>query len=59
MILVGTPFDQGHKYVTFLRAGFEGQSVIKLKPEQLGDYKDEASVGIYNDLAMDFDLRNE
>ncbi|TKY44825.1 YLS9 protein [Spatholobus suberectus] len=50
------PFDQGHKNTTFLQAVFEGQSVIKLKPKQLGEYKEETSVGIYNDLAVDFDI---
>ncbi|TKY44822.1 YLS9 protein [Spatholobus suberectus] len=50
------PFDQGHKNTTFLQAVFEGQSVIKLKPKQLGEYKEETSVGIYNNLAVDFDL---
>ena len=52
-----TPFDQGHKNTTFLQAVFEGQRVIKLKSKQLGEYKDETSVGIYKDLAVDFDLR--
>ncbi|KAK7380091.1 hypothetical protein VNO78_32491 [Psophocarpus tetragonolobus] len=52
-----TPFDQGHKNTTFLQAVFAGQSVIKLKLKQLGEYKDEASVGIHRDLAVDFDLR--
>ncbi|KAK7271188.1 hypothetical protein RJT34_26875 [Clitoria ternatea] len=52
-----TPFDQGHKNTTFLEAKFEGHSVIKLKAKQLGEYKQETSVGIYNDLAVDFDLR--
>ncbi|XP_020231461.1 NDR1/HIN1-like protein 10 [Cajanus cajan] len=52
-----TPFDQGHKNTTFLQAVFEGKSVIKLKPRQLGEYKEETSVGVYNDLAVDFDLR--
>ncbi|TKY44817.1 YLS9 protein [Spatholobus suberectus] len=52
-----TPFDQGHKNTTFLQAVFEGQSVIMLKPKQLGEYKEETSVGIYKDLAVDFDLR--
>ncbi|KAK7271190.1 hypothetical protein RJT34_26877 [Clitoria ternatea] len=52
-----TPFDQGHKNTTFLEAKFEGQSVIKLKAKQLGEYKQETSVGIYNDLAVDLDLR--
>ncbi|TKY44818.1 YLS9 protein [Spatholobus suberectus] len=51
-----TPFDQGHKNTTFLQAVFEGQSVIRLKPEQLGEHKEETSVGIYNDLAVDLDL---
>ncbi|TKY44815.1 YLS9 protein [Spatholobus suberectus] len=51
-----TPFDQGHKNTTFLQAVFAGHSVIKLKPKQLGEYKEETSVGIYNDLAVDLDL---
>ncbi|KAG5009500.1 hypothetical protein JHK87_018015 [Glycine soja] len=52
-----TPFDQGYKNTTFLQAVFEGQSVIILKPKQLGEYKEETSVGIYNDSAVDLDLR--
>ncbi|XP_027357349.1 NDR1/HIN1-like protein 10 [Abrus precatorius] len=52
-----TPFDQGHKNTSFLQAVFNGQSVIKLKAQQLGEYKEETSVGIYNDLAVDLDLR--
>ncbi|KAG5037306.1 hypothetical protein AAZX31_07G098700 [Glycine max] len=52
-----TPFDQGHKNTTFLQAVFEGHSVIKLKPKQLSEYKEETSVGIYNDFTVDFDLR--
>ncbi|KAK7314664.1 hypothetical protein VNO77_33191 [Canavalia gladiata] len=52
-----TPFDQGHKNTTFLQVEFKGQSVIKLKAQQLGEYKEETSVGIYNDLAVDLDLR--
>ncbi|KAK7271189.1 hypothetical protein RJT34_26876 [Clitoria ternatea] len=52
-----TPFDQGHKNTTFLEADFEGQSVVDLKAKQLGEYKQETSVGIYNDLAVDLDLR--
>lgn len=51
-----TPFDQGGKNTTLLQAVFEGHSAIKLKPKQLGEYKEETSVGIYNDLAVDFDL---
>ncbi|RDX72957.1 NDR1/HIN1-like protein 3, partial [Mucuna pruriens] len=50
------PFDQGHKNTTFLQAVFEGNSVIKLGSQQVGEYKDETSVGIYNDLAVDFDV---
>ncbi|KAK7364135.1 hypothetical protein VNO80_12559 [Phaseolus coccineus] len=52
-----TPFDQGHKNTTVLQVLFEGQSVLKLKPRQLGEYKEETSVGVYNDMAIDFDLR--
>ncbi|KAK7314667.1 hypothetical protein VNO77_33194 [Canavalia gladiata] len=51
-----TPFDQGHKNTTFLQAVFIGQSVIKLQAKQLDEYKEETSVGIYNDLAVDLDL---
>ncbi|KAL2344141.1 hypothetical protein Fmac_005426 [Flemingia macrophylla] len=50
------PFDQGHKNTTLLQALFEGQNVITLKPKQLGEYNEETSVGVYNDLAVDFDL---
>ncbi|KAL9324417.1 hypothetical protein ACSQ67_009274 [Phaseolus vulgaris] len=52
-----TPFDQGHKNTTVLQVLFEGQSVLKLKPRQLGEYKEETSVGVYNDMAVDFDFR--
>lgn len=31
--------------------------MIKLKPRQLGEYKEETNVGVYNDLAVDLDLR--
>ncbi|KAL9324416.1 hypothetical protein ACSQ67_009273 [Phaseolus vulgaris] len=51
-----TPFDQGHKNTTFLQAVFVGKRVIKLKSKQLGEYKEEANVGIHKDLAVDFDL---
>ncbi|KAK7380090.1 hypothetical protein VNO78_32490 [Psophocarpus tetragonolobus] len=50
------PFDQGHKNTTFLQAVFEGQNVIRLKGKQVAEYKEETSVGIYNDLALDLDL---
>ncbi|KAL2344139.1 hypothetical protein Fmac_005424 [Flemingia macrophylla] len=52
-----TPFDQGHKNTTFLQVVFEGHSVLKLKSKQLGEYKEETSVGVYEDLAVDLDLR--
>lgn len=53
-----TPFDQGHKNTTFLNPiVFEGNSVIKLKRQQLDEYNDETSLGIYNDLAVDLNLR--
>jgi len=51
-----TPFDQGHKNTTFLQAVFVGQSVLKLRPQQLGEYKEETNAGIHKDLAVDFDL---
>ncbi|KAJ1377667.1 NDR1/HIN1-like protein 10 [Sesbania bispinosa] len=53
-----TPFDQGHKNTTFLGpVVFEGQSVIKLKAQQLAEYNEETLVGIHNDLAVDLDVR--
>ena len=52
-----TPFGQCRKNTTFLQAVFEGKSVIKHKSKELGEYKDETSVGIQNDLVVDFDLR--
>ncbi|KAL2344143.1 hypothetical protein Fmac_005428 [Flemingia macrophylla] len=51
------PFDQAHKNTTYLQALFEGQNVIPLKPKQLGEYQEETSIGVYNDLAVDFDLK--
>lgn len=51
-----TTFFQDHKNTTFLQAVFEGHGVIRLKPKQLGEYKEETSVGIYNNLAVDFDI---
>ncbi|KAH1086253.1 hypothetical protein GYH30_017976 [Glycine max] len=41
-----TPFGQCRKNTTFLQAVFEGKSVIKHKSKELGEYKDETSVGI-------------
>jgi len=52
-----TPFDQGHKNTTVLQVLFEGQSVLKLKPRKLGEYKEETNIRVYNDMAVDFDLR--
>ncbi|QCD92324.1 NDR1/HIN1-like protein 10 [Vigna unguiculata] len=52
-----TPFDQGHKNTTVLQVLFEGQSVLKLRSQQLGEYKEETSAEVYNDMAVDFDLR--
>ncbi|KAK7291362.1 hypothetical protein RIF29_06437 [Crotalaria pallida] len=52
-----TPFDQGHKNTSLLTAAFKGSSVIKLKPQQLAEYYAETSLGIYNDLAVDLDMR--
>lgn len=53
-----TPFDQGHKNTTFLGPiVFKGQSVMKLKGKQLDEYAEETHVGVYNDLAVDLDLR--
>ncbi|RDX72958.1 NDR1/HIN1-like protein 10, partial [Mucuna pruriens] len=51
-----TPFDQGHKNTTLIQTVFEGQRVMKLKPKQLGEYEEETSVGVFNDLDVDFDL---
>jgi hypothetical protein len=53
-----TPFDQGHKNTTFLGPiEFKGNSKIKLGRQQLKEYSEETSLGIYKDLAVDFDVR--
>ncbi|OIW20149.1 hypothetical protein TanjilG_02129 [Lupinus angustifolius] len=53
-----TPFDQGKKNTSLLQtAVFQGSSVIKLKPRQLAEYYTETRVGVYNDLAVDLDMR--
>ncbi|XP_057418087.1 NDR1/HIN1-like protein 10 [Lotus japonicus] len=53
-----TPFDQGHKNTSFLEPiVFEGHSAMKLKPRQIAEYNEETRVGVYNDLAVDLDLR--
>jgi len=51
-----TSFDQGHKNTTFINLKFEGKSVIKLKPKQLGEYNEETRLGIYHHLAIDLDF---
>ncbi|RDX97344.1 NDR1/HIN1-like protein 10, partial [Mucuna pruriens] len=38
-------------------AWYKDNDFAWLKPKQLGEYKDETSVGIYNDMAVDFDVR--
>ncbi|CAL0332581.1 unnamed protein product [Lupinus luteus] len=53
-----TPFDQGKKNTSLLQtAVFQGSSVIKLKPRQLAEYYAETRAGVYNDLAVDLDMR--
>ncbi|XP_058727334.1 NDR1/HIN1-like protein 10 [Vicia villosa] len=53
-----TPFDQGHKNTTFLGPiVFNGNTKIKLGRKQLDEYNEETRVGIYNDLAVDFDIK--
>ncbi|GAU46912.1 hypothetical protein TSUD_299630 [Trifolium subterraneum] len=53
-----TPFDQGHKNTTFLGPiEFKGNSKIKLGRQQLDEYSEETRLGIYSDLAVDFDVR--
>ncbi|KAK2447193.1 NDR1/HIN1 protein [Trifolium repens] len=51
-----TPFDQGHKNTTVLNVVFQGKGFIKLKPKQLFEYNEETGLGVYNDLAIDFDF---
>ncbi|XP_020220435.1 NDR1/HIN1-like protein 2 [Cajanus cajan] len=51
-----TPFDQGHNNTTFPKVVFEGHNVIRLKPKQLGEYKEETSARVYDDLAVGLDL---
>ncbi|KAL1318302.1 hypothetical protein HN51_070577 [Arachis hypogaea] len=52
------PFDQGHKNTTLLQeAVFEGQNSIRLGSKQIAEYNMERSVGIFNDLAVDLDVR--
>nr|XP_027192277.1 NDR1/HIN1-like protein 10 [Cicer arietinum] len=51
------PFDQGNKNTTFLGPiVFEGSYLVNLKPKQLGEYKEETSVRMYNDMAVDLKL---
>ncbi|KEH26689.1 putative Late embryogenesis abundant protein, LEA-14 [Medicago truncatula] len=53
-----SPFDQGHKNTTFLGpVEFKGNATIKLGRQQLNEYSEETRLGIYNDLAVDFDFR--
>jgi len=53
-----TPFDQGHKNTTFLGPiEFKGNAIIKLGRQQLNEYSEETRLGIYKDLAVDFDIR--
>ncbi|PNX63114.1 hypothetical protein L195_g044167 [Trifolium pratense] len=52
-----TPFDQGHKNTTFLGPiVFKGNRTIKLGHQQIDEYFEETRLGIYNDLAVDFDV---
>ncbi|CAJ2641804.1 late embryogenesis abundant protein [Trifolium pratense] len=53
-----TPFDQGHKNTTFLGPiEFKGNTKFKLGRKQLDEYFEETRLGVYNDLAVDFDVR--
>jgi hypothetical protein len=53
-----TPFDQEKKNTTFLGPiVFEGNYMINLKQKQLDEYKEETHMGIYNDLAVDLELK--
>ncbi|MCI19257.1 protein YLS9-like, partial [Trifolium medium] len=53
-----TPFDQGHKNTTFLGPiEFKGNTRFKLGRKQLDEYFEETRLGVYNDLAVDFDVR--
>ncbi|CAL5186687.1 unnamed protein product [Lathyrus oleraceus] len=53
-----TPFDQGHKNTTFLGPiVFNGNTKIKLGRKQLDEYSEEMRLGIYKDLAVDFDIK--
>ncbi|CAL0322272.1 unnamed protein product [Lupinus luteus] len=53
-----TPFDQGKKNTSFLQtAVFQGSSVFNLKPYQLAEYYAETRAGVYNDLAVDLDMK--
>ncbi|XP_027193179.1 NDR1/HIN1-like protein 10 [Cicer arietinum] len=52
------PFDQGHKNTTFLGPiVFKGNNMIKLGRKQLDEYSEETRLGIYEDLAVDLDVR--
>ncbi|CAL5186686.1 unnamed protein product [Lathyrus oleraceus] len=52
------PFDQGHKNTSYLGPiEFKGNRVIKLGRKQLDEYSEEKRLGIYNDLAVDLDVR--
>jgi hypothetical protein len=53
-----SPFDQGHKNTTFLGPiEFIGNTRFKLGRKQLDEYFEETRLGVYNDLAVDFDVR--
>ncbi|KAF1886976.1 hypothetical protein Lal_00046214 [Lupinus albus] len=53
-----TPFDLGKKKTSFLQpAVFQGSSVFKLKHYQLAEYYIETRAGVFNDLAVDLDMR--
>ncbi|KAL5079458.1 hypothetical protein RYX36_007879 [Vicia faba] len=52
------PFDQGHKNTSYLGPiEFKGNRVINLGRKQLDEYSEETRLGIYNDLAVDLDVR--
>jgi len=53
-----TPFDQRKKNTTLLGPiVFEGNYMINLKSKQLDEYKEERRIGIYNDLAVDLEIK--
>ncbi|KAJ7970253.1 Late embryogenesis abundant protein [Quillaja saponaria] len=52
-----TPFHQGHKNTSFLMPAFEGQQMVVLKGHYLSEYNTQKSVGIFNNINVDLDIR--